>query len=55
MALIKFLDLIKFEQLFEHCHAEPDKEIRIRNYRMVMEILMLLFIGFNRIGYFGYL
>ena len=54
LALIKFLDLIQFEQLFEHCYIKPDRETRLGHYRMVVGIVMLLFIGFNRIGHFGY-
>jgi len=55
LALIKFLDLIQFEQLFEHCYTKPARETRLGHYRMVVGIVMLLFIGFNRIGHFGYL
>ena len=55
LALIKFLGLIQFEQLFEHCYTKPERETRLGHYRMVVGIVMLLFIGFNRIKHFGYI
>jgi hypothetical protein len=32
LALIKFLDLIQFEQLFEHCYTKPERETRLGHY-----------------------
>lgn len=55
LALIKFLDVVGFEQVFEHCYRKPGREPKLGHYRMVVGIVMLLFIGFNRIGHFSYI
>jgi len=55
LALIKLLDLIQFEDFFEHCYTKPARETKLGHYRMVVGIVMLLFIRFNRIGHFGYI
>ena len=55
LGLIKFLDLIKFEEIFEHLYIRPSRKPKLGNYRMVIGILMLLFIGFNRIWHFTYI
>ena len=55
LGLIKFLDLIKFEEVFEHSYKAPNREPKLGHYRMVVGILMLLFIGFNRIWHFIYI
>ena len=55
LALIKFLDLIGFEEVFEHTYRVPRREPKLGNYRMVVGILMLLFIGFNRLWHFVYI
>ena len=49
LGLIKFLDLLKFEEIFEHLYIKPSRKPKLGNYRMVVGILMLLFIGFNRL------
>ena len=54
LALIKFLDLIRFEEIFEHVYKGPKREPKLGHYRMVVGILMLLFIGFNRLWHFVY-
>ncbi len=55
LALIKFLDLVRFEKVFEHCYKKPARGPKLGHYRMVAGIVMLLFIGFNRIGHFSYI
>ena len=55
LALIKFLDLIKFEEIFESTYIKPTRETKLGHYRMVVGILMLLFIGFNRFWHFTYI
>jgi hypothetical protein len=55
LALLKFTDLIKFEEVFEKHYTKPRREPKLGNYRMVLGILMLLFIGFQRLGHFAYL
>ena len=53
--MIKFLDLIKFEKVFNNLYIVPRRKVRLGNDRMVMGILMLLFIGFNRLWHFTYI
>jgi len=55
LALVKFLDLIGFEKRFEEHYVHPKREPKLGGYRMVSGILMLLFIGFQRLGHFGYI
>ena len=54
LALIKFLDLIQFQEVFEHVYRGPKRAPKLGHYRMVVGILMLLFIGFNRLWHFVY-
>jgi len=54
LALIKFLDLIEFEKTFEATYVHPQREPKLGGYRMVLGMLMLLFIGFQRLGHFAY-
>ncbi len=55
LGLIKFLDLIKFEEVFNHLYIAPRRKVKLGNARMVIGILMLLFIGFNRLWHFTYI
>jgi len=55
LATIKFLDLIDFEQIFHSAYKAPAREPKLGHYKMVIGILMLLFIGFNRIWHFTYI
>jgi hypothetical protein len=55
LALVKFLDLINFKELFEKHYCSPSRKPELGNYRMVLGFLMLLFIGFARIGHFGFI
>jgi hypothetical protein len=54
LALIKFIDLINFKQIFDSTYHEPSREAKLGHYSMVIGILMLLFIGFNRVWHFVY-
>lgn len=54
LALVKFLDLIGFEQTFAEHYVHPKREPQLGGYRMVLGMLMLLFIGFQRLGHFTY-
>lgn len=54
LALVKFLDLMEFEAMFERHYKAPSRKPELGNYRMVFELLMLLFIGFQRLGQFVY-
>ena len=55
LALIKFFDLIKFKEVFEHTYKAPKREPKLGHYQMVVGILMLFFIGFNRLWHFIYI
>ena len=55
LAVIKFLDLIKFHDIFQSAYKAPQRTPRLGHYLMVVGILMLLFIGFNRIWHFVYI
>ena len=55
LALVKFLDLIGFEKRFEEHYVHPKREPKLGGYRMVLGLLMLLFIGFQRLGHFAYI
>jgi hypothetical protein len=54
LAMIKFLDLIGFSQIFHSIYRAPCREPKLGHHRIVTGILMLLFIGFNRIWHFTY-
>ena len=54
LALVKFLNLIKFEQAFAEHYVHPKRAAKLGGYRMVLGMLMLLFIGFQRLGHFTY-
>jgi hypothetical protein len=55
LALIKFLDVIEFEAVFEGSYQKPAREPKLGHYRMVVGIVLLLFIGFNRLWHFSYI
>ena len=52
--LIKFLDLVNFKQIFNSTYHKPSRDPKLGHHAMVIGILMLLFIGFNRIWHFVY-
>ena len=54
LALVKFLDLIGFEALFAQHYTAPKRRPELGHYAMVVGILMLLFIGFQRLGHMVY-
>jgi len=55
LALIKFLDLIRFKEIFDSNYLAPRRQAKLGNHLMVVGILMLLFIGFNRLWHFTYI
>lgn len=55
LAMIKFLDLIEFKQIFNSAYLAPNRKPKLGHYRMVLGLLMLLFIGFNRLWHFTYI
>ncbi|TES90048.1 MAG: hypothetical protein E3J94_05575, partial [Desulfobacteraceae bacterium] len=54
LATIKFLDLVEFKEIFHFAYRAPTRKPKLGHYLMVVGILMLLFIGFNRIWHFTY-
>jgi len=55
LAMIKFFDLIDFKQIFNATYRAPARQPKLGHYSMVVGLLMLLFIGFNRIWHFTYI
>ena len=55
LALIKFFDVIHFREIFDSTYQAPSREPKLGHYFMMAGILMLLFIGFNRIWHFVYI
>jgi hypothetical protein len=55
LALIKFLDLARFKEIFDSTYLAPRREPKLGHHLMVVGILMLLFIGFNRLWHFTYI
>ena len=55
LALVKFLDLIKFKDVFRDIYVSPPRKTMLGCYRMVLGLLIMLFVGFQRIGHIKYL
>lgn len=55
LALIKFLDMIKFKDVFNKVYVSPKRKTILGCYRMVLGLLIMLFVGFQRIGHIKYL
>jgi Transposase DDE domain group 1 len=55
LALIKFLDLVNFHKIFNFAYQPTSRKPKLGHYSMMVGILMLLFIGFNRIWHFVYI
>ncbi len=55
LALIKFLDLIKFKDVFKNNYVSPPRKTKLGCYRMVLGLLIMLFVGFQRIGHIKHL
>ena len=45
LATIKFLDLLKFKEIFNSTYQAPSRDPKMGHYMMVAGILMLLFIS----------
>jgi len=52
LARIKFFDLVNFHESFDFAYQPTSREPKLGHYSMMLGILMLLFIGFNRIWHF---
>jgi len=55
LGLVKFMDLIKFKEIFEGFYKPPSRTPKLGHYNMVYGLIMLLFIGFNRVWHFVYI
>jgi len=55
LALIKFLDLVNFPEIFHSGYIAPARKPKLGHYSMMTGVLMLLFIGFNRVWHFIYI
>ena len=55
VGLVKFLDLVKFKEIFEGFYKAPERMPDMGHYNMVFGILLLLFIGFTRVWHFLYI
>jgi hypothetical protein len=55
LGLVKFLDLFDFKKHFEESYIAPSRETKLGDYAMVLGILSLMFMGFNRIWHFVYI
>jgi len=51
---VKFLDVIGFEQACAAHYVHPRRDPKLGGDRMVLGILLLLFLGFQRLGQFAY-
>ncbi len=54
LALSKFLDLIEFKEIFNEHYRSPKRRPKLGCYRMMLGLLMLLFVGFQRLGHITY-
>lgn len=55
LGFIKFLDLAKFQEIFDGFYTPPSREPKQGHYFMLVGLVMLLFIGFNRVWHFVYI
>ena len=52
LGLVKFMDLVKFKEIFDGLYIAPSRKPVLGHYNMVYGLLILLFIGFNRVWHF---
>jgi len=55
LGLVKFMDLIRFKEIFDGFYKPPSRTPEMGHYEMICGLIMLLFIGFNRIWHFVYI
>jgi len=55
LALLKVLDLIGFKEAFESRYVPPERRCELGDRGMLTGFLLLLFIGFQRLGHFEYI
>lgn len=55
LALEKMLDLIEFRQVFDRIYICPKRKPKLGHFRMVMGLLLLLMVGFQRLAHLAHL
>src|ERR1039458_609147 len=55
LPLLKMLDLIGFKEAFEKRYTPPKRHCELGDQGMLTGFLMLLFIGFHRLGHFEFI
>ena len=55
LGLVKFIELIKFKEIIDGLYRPPKRAPELGHYKMLYGILILLFIGFNRVWHFQYI
>lgn len=55
LGLVKFMELIRFKEIFEELYTPPSRTPDMGHHNMVYGFIMLLFIGFNRVWHFLYI
>ena len=55
LGLVKFMELIRFKEVFEGLYQAPSRTPDRGHSAMVYGFIMLLFIGFNRVWHFLYI
>ena len=51
MILVKFLSLIEFKDAFDFSYARPVRKAALGCYKMTLGIIIMIFVGFQRIGH----
>jgi hypothetical protein len=55
LGLVRFMDVVQFKEIFDAFYKPPARTPELGHGNMVYGIIMLLFIGFNRIWHFLYI
>lgn len=55
LGVVKLLELLKFKETLESSYMAPSREPKLGHYSMILGIVLLMFIGFNRIWHFVYI
>jgi len=55
LGLVKFMELIRFKEIFEGLYNPPTRTPEMGHHNMVYGFIILLFIGFNRVWHFLYI
>lgn len=54
-SLIKFFDIVGFEEVIAGSYVKPSRPVQLGDYKMLIGVIILLFIGFNRVAHFFYI